>query len=543
MSGRLHRGVALTGSVAGAAVVALDGTVLTVVQPVLQRDLGAGFAQVQWASTGYLIAVASLLVLAGRLGDRHGHEKLFAVGILGFGAASAGIAVAPGIGWIVGLRVVQGVFGALLQPATLGMLRASFPPDRLAVPIALRTSAIGLAAAAGPLAGGVLATHFGWRAVFVLNVVPATVLGVLALAVRPPAAPAGPSPAAVPGGTAAAGHAGHAGHGGPGSVVPVFRARRARSGPAPVRRRSGFRLPARTGAPESGARPAGAPAPGRLDPGGALLLAVALVCCVHTLVAVPGDGVTWATAAGSALTVLAGAAFVRRERRAPHPLVPPAVIGSRPVAAALAVLVCASASMLGALFVAMYVLQDVLGQDPLSGSLTALPGAAAMILAAPLAPVLLRRQGARRTGVAASLALAAGVALLSGLGPATPWWHGGTGFVLLGAGFGTVMVAATAVAVREAPPEHAGVAGGLQQTAMNIGPTAGIAAATAVMAASPGVAAGTGRALLLLACLAALGALPALRLPASRPSARTPVPSPDTPPGPAPARPAPPPGA
>ncbi|MGW1141787.1 MFS transporter, partial [Streptomyces zhihengii] len=83
MSGRLHRGVALTGSVAGAAVVALDGTVLTVVQPVLQRDLGAGFAQVQWASTGYLIAVASLLVLAGRLGDRHGHEKLFAVGILG----------------------------------------------------------------------------------------------------------------------------------------------------------------------------------------------------------------------------------------------------------------------------------------------------------------------------------------------------------------------------------------------------------------------------------------------------------------------------
>ncbi|MFD0430859.1 hypothetical protein ACFQ60_36820 [Streptomyces zhihengii] len=135
------------------------------------------------------------------------------------------------------------------------------------------------------------------------------------------------------------------------------------------------------------------------------------------------------------------------------------------------------------------------------------------------------------------------MALLSGLGPATPWWLGGTGFVLLGAGFGTVMVAATAVAVREAPPEHAGVAGGLQQTAMNIGPTAGIAAATAVTAASPGVAAGTGRALLLLAFLAALGALPALRLPASRTPERTPVPSPDTPPGPAPARPAPPPGA
>ncbi|WP_261993917.1 MFS transporter [Streptomyces sp. t39] len=431
MSGRLRRGVALTGSVVGASVVALDGTVLTVVQPVLQRDLGAGYAQVQWTSTGYLIAVAALLVLAGRLGDRYGHERLFAVGIIGFGAASAGIAVAPGIGWVVALRVVQGVFGALLQPATLGMLRASFPPDRLAVPIALRTSAIGLAAAAGPLAGGVLATHFGWRAVFVLNVVPATLMGVLTLAVRVPAAPDG------------------------------------------------------AGSP---ARPAAA---GRLDPGGALLLAVALVCCVHTLVAVPVDGVTWATAAGCAAFLLAGAVFVRHERRADEPLVPPAVIGSRPVAAALAVLVCASAAMLGALFVAMYVLQDVLGHDPLRGSLTALPGAAAMILAAPLAPVLLRRQGPRRTAASAALALAAGVALLSGLGPGTPWWHSGTGFVLLGAGFGTVMVAATAVAVREAPVEHAGAAGGLQQTAMNIGPTAGIAAATAVMSAAPDVAAGT----------------------------------------------------
>lgn len=482
MNGRLHRGTVLTGSVAGAAIVALDGTVLTVVQPDLQRDLGATFAQVQWTSTGYLIAVASLLVLAGRLGDRHGHEKLFAVGILGFGAASAGIAMAPGVGWIIGLRVVQGVFGALLQPATLGMLRASFPPDRLAVPIALRTSAIGLAAAAGPLAGGVLATHFGWRAVFVLNVVPAAVLGLLTLAVRPPSAhPSGPGPAAP-------------------------------------------------------AHPS-TPAPGRLDPGGALLLAVALVCCVHTLVAVPGSGATGVTAAGCVLFLLAGAAFVRHQRSTADPLVPPAVLGSRPVAAALAVLVCASAAMLGALFVGMYVLQDVLGHDPLSASLTALPGAAAMILVAPFAPVLLRRQGARRTGVTASLALAAGVALLSGLGPATPWWQGGTGFVLLGAGFGTVMVAATAVAVREAPVEHAGVAGGLQQTAMNIGPTAGIAAAAAAMAASPGVAAGTSRALLLLACLAALGALFALRLPAARPAAaRTPVPSPDPPSGAAPAQ-------
>lgn len=128
------RRLTLAGSVTGAVIVALDGTVLTVAQPHLQRDLHATFAQVQWTSTGYLIAVASLLVFAGRLGDRYGHRRVFAIGMLGFGAASAGIGLAGGVGWVIGLRVAQGVFGALLQPATLGMLRAAYPPDRLGRP-------------------------------------------------------------------------------------------------------------------------------------------------------------------------------------------------------------------------------------------------------------------------------------------------------------------------------------------------------------------------------------------------------------------------
>ncbi len=72
------RRLTLAGSVTGAVIVALDGTVLTVAQPHLQRDLHATFAQVQWTSTGYLIAVASLLVFAGRLGDRYGHRRVFA---------------------------------------------------------------------------------------------------------------------------------------------------------------------------------------------------------------------------------------------------------------------------------------------------------------------------------------------------------------------------------------------------------------------------------------------------------------------------------
>ncbi|WP_328421141.1 MFS transporter [Streptomyces sp. NBC_00443] len=398
----------LASSIVGAVIVALDGTVLTVAQPALQRDLGASFAQVQWTSTGYLIAVASLLVFAGRLGDRYGHHRLFGIGMLGFGAASAGIALAPGVGWVIGLRVVQGVFGALLQPATLGMLRAAFPPDRLRTPIAVRTAAIGVAAAAGPVVGGALVAGPGWRAVFLLNVAPALVLGVLALAVR---------------------------------------------------------------------RPPRTTSPARLDLPGALLLAVTLACLVHALVALPGWGWTAATAA------VTGALFVRHERRAPSPLLPPDVIGSTAVGSALGMLVAASAALNGALFVGTFLLQDTLGMDAFRSALVSLPLALVMVLAAAICAVLLRRAGSRRTTMAAMALLALGILVLSRTG-ATPALC--AGFALVGAGFGTVMVAATHVVVREAAVESAGVAGGLQQTAMNVGPVLGVAAATALMGSGDG---------------------------------------------------------
>lgn len=189
MTGAGRPRVALLAAVAGAMIVALDGTVLLVAQPDLRRDLGSTVTQVQWTSTGYLLAVAAFLVIAGRLGDRYGHQRLLLVGVTGFGAASAGIALAPGAGWVVALRVVQGVFGALLQPATLALLRLACPPDRLGAAIALRTSAIGVAAGTGPLLGGFLVAHLGWRAVFLVNVPVALVIAALTLAVGVPATP------------------------------------------------------------------------------------------------------------------------------------------------------------------------------------------------------------------------------------------------------------------------------------------------------------------------------------------------------------------
>ncbi|MEV5786571.1 MFS transporter [Streptomyces sp. NPDC052287] len=447
-----HR-LTLTSSVVGAVIVALDGSVLTVAQPTLRRDLGASLVQVQWTSTGYLIAVACLLVFAGRLGDRFGHRRVFAVGSLGFGVTSAGIGLAPGIGWVIGLRVAQGVFGALLQPATLGMLRAVYPPDRIGRPIALRTSAIGLAAAAGPVLGGALVGQFGWRAVFFLNVVPALALGGSALAVREPARSPGPTV--------------------------------------------------------------------RLDLPGACLLAVALACLVRTLVGVPGTGWTAESTAGLVVAVVVAAVFVRHERRTANPLLPPAVLGSTTVGAALGILVVASAAMFGTLFAGSCFLQEVLGLDPLQTGLRALPAAVMMVLGAPASAVLMRRFGARRTALAALCVLAAGVLLLSRLDRESTAVPISAGFLLLGAGFAGVMVTATTVVVRHVRAESAGVAGALQQTAMNVGPTLGVAAATVLMPLAGGVR--TGPALTVLAAVAVAGLPLGLRLP-GRDGAPTPRP-------------------
>lgn len=464
----------LVSSVAGAVVVALDGTVLTVAQPTLRRDLDATFAQVQWASTGYLVAVAGLLVFAGRLGDRYGHRRTFAVGMLGFGAASVGVAVAPGVGWVIALRVVQGVFGALLQPATLGMLRSAYPADRLRRPIAVRTAAIGLAAAAGPMLGGALTTGFGWRAVFLLNVVPAMAFGTLALtaggreraartAAAPSSAPASSrtSSSALPSASSSA------------SVPSSASASASSSASAPASASASSSASASASASASSSASVSASVPA-LDVAGALWLAVALACLVHTLVAPWGP----AGATGAVAAVVAGAAFVRHERRAPVPLVPAAVIGSPPVRAALILLVVVSAALNGSLFACVYVLQDDLGLTPLDTALVSLPLAVFLVAAAPASAVLLRRAGAVRTVAGAVAVLAAGLLVLAAA-PGTAAFC--AGFALVGAGFGTVMVAATHVVVRQAPAESAGVAGGLQQTAMNIGPVIGVASATVLM--------------------------------------------------------------
>ncbi|MFE1395101.1 MFS transporter [Nocardiopsis alba] len=162
----------------GVMMVALDGTIVAVANPAIGASLGASLAELQWVTHGYLLGLAVFLITAGKLGDRFGHRNTYLVGVVGFVLSSVAIALSSGVVMLIAFRIVQGVFGALLLPSAMGLMRASFPPSRLGRAFGVFGSLIGAATAGGPILGGVLVSAFGWEAVFYIN----APVGALALA-------------------------------------------------------------------------------------------------------------------------------------------------------------------------------------------------------------------------------------------------------------------------------------------------------------------------------------------------------------------------
>lgn len=178
----------------GVAMVNVDGTAVGIANPAIAKDLGASLADLQWVMNGYLLAVAVLLIPAGNLGDRYGHRRIFLMGVAGFITASLAISVSSSIGLVVAFRALQGVFGAMIMPNTLALLRSAFPPSKLGSAMAVWAGVNGAASAAGPLLGGLLVEQFGWRSVFYINLpigLLALVGGLLALSEGPHRRPRG----------------------------------------------------------------------------------------------------------------------------------------------------------------------------------------------------------------------------------------------------------------------------------------------------------------------------------------------------------------
>jgi EmrB/QacA subfamily drug resistance transporter len=172
--------VAVTVLASGVAFV--DATAVQVALPAIGRELDSSLSGLQWTITGYTLALASLILLGGALGDRYGRRRVFLVGVAWFALASLVCGLAQTTGQLVAARALQGVGGALLTPGSLALIQSSFRPGDRARAIGLWSALAGIAGLIGPFLGGLLVDAVSWRLVFLLNV-PVAVL-ILAVAGR-----------------------------------------------------------------------------------------------------------------------------------------------------------------------------------------------------------------------------------------------------------------------------------------------------------------------------------------------------------------------
>ncbi len=154
----------------GSSVAGIDSTVVVVALPSIGRSLHVGFQGLQWTVTSYTLTLASLILLAGSLSDRWGRRRVFLAGLCWFTAASVLCAAAPGIGWLIAARAVQGIGGALMTPASLAIIEATFAPGDRTRAIGTWAGFSGVSAAIAPFLGGWLLEAGSWRAIFLINV-------------------------------------------------------------------------------------------------------------------------------------------------------------------------------------------------------------------------------------------------------------------------------------------------------------------------------------------------------------------------------------
>jgi EmrB/QacA subfamily drug resistance transporter len=404
----------------GVMMVALDGTIVAVANPAIQSHLGASLAGIQWVTNGYLLALAVTLITIGKIGDRFGHKKVFLTGIVGFAATSAAVGlsgtIASSITLIIVFRVLQGVFGAMLQPTALALLRETFPIEKLNSAIGVWGAVIGASTAAGPIVGGLLVQHINWEACFYINIP----VGIIALAMG----------------------------------LAVLR----ETPPSPAAR--------------------------SFDIGGIGLLSAFLFLLVWGLIKGPDYG--WAS--GQTIAYFAGAvvalvAFIIRESKTRAPLLPLKLFRSVPLSAGTVLVITLMFAMFGAMFFMTFFMENVHGLDPIATGVRLLPMTGMLIVGAPLSGQVITKIGPRIPMVIGMLLAAVALFGFSRIGVDSSLNDTIVWFALLGLGLSPVMVGATEVIVGNAPVELAGVAAGLQSTALQIGGTIGTAVLGAVMSA------------------------------------------------------------
>ena len=154
----------------GLFMIMLDNTVVNVALPSIRNSLGLSLSELEWVVAGYALTFAAFMLTGGKLADLLGRRLIFMTGLVVFTAASLACGLAPNGGFLIGARVVQGLGGALMNPATLSIITATFPPRQRGTAIGIWAGVSAMALAIGPLVGGLLTEHVNWNWIFFINV-------------------------------------------------------------------------------------------------------------------------------------------------------------------------------------------------------------------------------------------------------------------------------------------------------------------------------------------------------------------------------------
>jgi EmrB/QacA subfamily drug resistance transporter len=398
----------------------LDLTIVNIALPDMIARLHASLDDVLWVINAYALVLAVVLITAGRLGDLIGQRVMFIGGVVLFTAASAACGLAPGPGWLIAFRAVQGLGAAALMPQTLAILTMVFPPERRGTALGVWSAVGGVATIAGPTLGGLLVTAFDWRYIFFVNL-PIGV-AVIALAIL---------------------------------VIPEPR----------VRRRHRLDLA------------------GVLLACAALLgICYGLVegqryhwGTVRSFLSIP-------LVIGVGVALLGVFLLVQALRQDREPLIPFALFKDRNYTLMNWVAVTVMIGMLGVFLLFTIYLQSVLGFSALKAGLTLAPASALVLVAAPVSGRLSDRIGGKYILITGLVLFAAGMGCAALIATPSSAWHDFLpAFLVAGAGMGCVFPPMTTIAMRDIEPPVAGAASGLLNTDRQVGSVIGAAAVGALL--------------------------------------------------------------
>ncbi|MDP0398579.1 MFS transporter [Tsukamurella strandjordii] len=431
--------IAMATMIGCSLVVMLDNTIITVALPTIAREFALTTAQMQWVVDAYTVVFAGMLLTAGAVADRFGKVRVLVAGIALFTVTSMVIPFVSGFLGVAGGRAVLGLAAAMVYPPTLGIVvdlatrgtdEGADRDQRRASALALWATAGGLGVACGPIVGGLLVEHFGWRSVFVMNV-PLGVGAMLALwAVRSTLADA---------------------------TTETEEA-------API------------------------------GPVSAVLSVLAIGTMVLAVIEAPADGWTSRESVNRYVIAAAvGVLFAVQQARTSRPIVPWQVFRGIQMRWGSAVIFLCFGLLFGLVFILVLYFQIVRGASPPTAGAMLLPFAAGMAVASPLGPVLGRRTEWRVPIIAGLTVMAIGFALFrSTPWEGSYWGYPFFGLLVLGVGFAVVQVPATEYIMNSVAPQQFGIGSAVNDTSRELGGAFGVAILGSVFATALASRAGLG---------------------------------------------------